>query len=109
MKDMSNLHTLISDLFGVVKYCSLKGEGRRDLEVGLCYGVNMKLMITLESIEFSFLDIYHTLVLVFFNEFVPNSTFRGCSFCIFFIEILNLHLIKLNQTKMKKMFSWVFK
>ena len=38
MKEMSNLHThtqhtLISDSFGIVKYCSLRGEGRKDWEV----------------------------------------------------------------------------
>ena len=33
------IHTLISDLFGVVKSCGLRGEGRRDLEEGLRYGV----------------------------------------------------------------------
>ena len=61
---MSNLHThtqhtLISDVFGAVKYSSLRGEGRRDWEVGSWYGVRIKHMITLESIEF-ILDIYYT-------------------------------------------------
>ena len=37
------------------KECSLRGEGRRDWKVGLRYGVRMKHMITLESIEFIFL------------------------------------------------------
>ena len=45
--DVKSPHTLISDLFGVVKYCSLRGEVRRDWEVGLWYGVRMKHMITL--------------------------------------------------------------
>ena len=56
MKEMSNIHTYTTHtpnyLFGVVKY--LLQEGRRDYEVGLWYGVRMKHMITLESIEFNF-------------------------------------------------------
>ena len=48
-------HTLISDSFGVVKSCSVRGEGRRDLEEGLRYGVKMNHMITLGSCEFIFL------------------------------------------------------
>ena len=45
---------VIEDLFGDVKFCGLRGEGKRDYEVGLGYGVWMNLMITLESIELSF-------------------------------------------------------
>ena len=41
-------HTLISDSFGVVKLCSLRGEGRRGWEGVVKYGVRMKHMITLE-------------------------------------------------------------
>ena len=39
VKEMSNLHTHNAqiDLFGVVKYFSLRGEGRWDLKVGLWY------------------------------------------------------------------------
>ena len=48
-------HTLISDSFGVVKSCSLRGEVRRDLEGGLRYGVKMNHMITFDFREFSFL------------------------------------------------------
>ena len=44
-------HTLISDPFGVVMFCSLRGEGRRDWEGRVKNG--MKHMITLESIKFS--------------------------------------------------------
>ena len=56
VKEMPNLHThtqhiLISDSFGVVKFCSLRGEGR------VKNGVRMNHMITLEEIEFSFVDI----------------------------------------------------
>ena len=49
-----------SDSFGVVKFCSLRGEGRRDWECGVKNGVKMKHMITLKSIGFSFFDIYYT-------------------------------------------------
>ena len=41
-------------MFGDVIKCGLRGEGRRDCEVDLSYGVKKKHMITLESIEFSF-------------------------------------------------------
>ena len=49
MKEISYLHiihTLISDSFGVVKYCGLRGEGKRDKEEGLRYGVKVYHMIT---------------------------------------------------------------
>ena len=53
-----NLHSIFytiyeqerSNLFGDVKSCCLRGEGRRDWEVGLRYGVSINRMITLESI-----------------------------------------------------------
>ena len=53
VKKMPNLltHTqltLISGSFGVVKFCSLRGEGR------LKNGVRMKHMITIDYIEFRF-------------------------------------------------------
>ena len=53
---MPNLqtHTLINDLFAVVKFCSLRGEGRRGWEDRFKNGVRIKHMITLELIEFSF-------------------------------------------------------
>ena len=42
MKEMPNLHTLISDSFWVVKFCSLRGEDRRGWEGRLKNGVRMK-------------------------------------------------------------------
>ena len=50
---MQNLHThtqqtLICDLFGVVKFRSLRGEGRRGWEGRVKNGVRMYNMITLE-------------------------------------------------------------
>ena len=47
---MPNLHTqtLISDPFGIVKFCSLRGERRRGWEGRVKNGVDMKHMITLE-------------------------------------------------------------
>ena len=53
-KEMPNLHTLISDLFWVVKFCRLRGEGRTGWEGRIKNGVRMKHIITLEQIEFSF-------------------------------------------------------
>ena len=44
----AHTHTLISDLFGVVNLCSLRGEGRRGREGRVKNGVRMKHMITLE-------------------------------------------------------------
>ena len=32
VKMTPNLHTFIGDLFGVVKFCSLRGDGRRGWE-----------------------------------------------------------------------------
>ena len=65
VKEMSILHThtqhtLISDLFGDLKYYCLRGKSRRNWGKGLWYGVRIKHMITLKSIEFSLLDIYYT-------------------------------------------------
>ena len=56
---MPNLHTLythtiISDPFWVVKFCSLRGEGRRKWEGWLKNGVRMKHMFIVGFIEFSF-------------------------------------------------------
>ena len=56
---MSNLHThtqhtLIRGSFGIVKFCSLRGEGRRGWECRLKNGVTINHMITLDQIEFSF-------------------------------------------------------
>ena len=42
VKEMPNLHTLINDSFGVVKFCSSRGEGRRGLEGRVMNGVRMK-------------------------------------------------------------------
>ena len=47
-------------LFGNVLTCGLRGEGRRDFEVDLRYGVKNNHMIKLESIELSFFYIYYT-------------------------------------------------
>ena len=47
-------HTLISDSFGVVKFISLREEGRMGWEGRVKNGVRMKHMITLDQIEFSF-------------------------------------------------------
>ena len=41
-------HTFISDSFGVVKVCGLRGEGRRGWKGKVKNGVRMKHMITLE-------------------------------------------------------------
>ena len=41
-------HILISDPFGVVKFCSLRGEGRRGWDGRIKNGVRMKHMITLD-------------------------------------------------------------
>ena len=46
-------HTLISDSFGIVKFCSLRREGRTGWEGRVKNGVRMEHMITLEFIEFS--------------------------------------------------------
>ena len=53
VKEIPNLythtpHTLISDSFGFVKFCSLRGEGKRGWEGMVKNGVRMKHMITLE-------------------------------------------------------------
>ena len=53
VKEMTNLHTrtqhtLISDSFEVVKFCRLRGEGRRGWEGRVKNRVRMKHMITLE-------------------------------------------------------------
>ena len=45
-------------LFGDVLTSGIRGEGRRDWKVDLRYGVKKNNMITLESIELSFFDIY---------------------------------------------------
>ena len=68
---MSNLHThtintLINDSFGVLKSYGLRGEGRRDQEEGLRYGVKINHIITLESREFSF-----------FTYIIPLSIYLG--------------------------------
>ena len=52
VKKMPNLHTntqhtLISDSFVVVKFCSLRGEGRRGWEGRVKNRVRIKNMITL--------------------------------------------------------------
>ena len=54
MKDTPNLHNTHTHLgsFGVVKFCSLRGEGRRGWERRVKNGVRMKQMITLENLVF---------------------------------------------------------
>ena len=47
-------HTLIRVSFGVVKFSSLREEGRRGWEGRVKNGVRIKHMIKLEFIEFSF-------------------------------------------------------
>ena len=44
-------HTLISDPFVVVKFCRLRGEGRRGLIGRVKNGVRMKHMITLDRVD----------------------------------------------------------
>ena len=41
-------HTLISDSFGVLNFCSLRGEGRKGWIDRVKNGIRMKHMITLE-------------------------------------------------------------
>ena len=45
---MPQLHTLINDSFGVVKFCSLRGEGRRGWEGRVKNEVRMEYIFTLE-------------------------------------------------------------
>jgi hypothetical protein len=59
----TNVHTLISDYFGVVQSCGLRGEGKMDLVVGLRYGVKIHHMITLGLREFIFF-IYFIIVII---------------------------------------------
>ena len=44
-------HTYISDSFGVVKFCSLRGEGRRGWERRVKNGVRMKHMINYNRLD----------------------------------------------------------
>ena len=53
VKEMPNLHTHATHAHSV-KFCSLRGEGRRGWEGIFMNGVRMKHTITLEYIEFSF-------------------------------------------------------
>ena len=50
-------------------------EDRRDWEVGLRYGVRMSLVITLESIEFSFFYICYTLYNIYFSKLLLNQIY----------------------------------
>ena len=58
VKGMPNLHTHPTHThlgsFGVVQFCSLRGEGRRGWEGRLKNGVRMKHMITVDCNEFCF-------------------------------------------------------
>ena len=60
-------------MFGDVNTCGLRGEGRRDWEVGLRYGVRMNHMITLESIDFRFL----TYIIALYIYFAPKDESIG--------------------------------
>ena len=55
---MPNHHTHTTQthlgIFKVVKFCSLRGEGKRGWEGRVNDGVRMKHMFTLDYIEFSF-------------------------------------------------------
>ena len=48
MPNLHTQHTLISVSFGVVKFCSLRWEGRRGWEGRLKNGVRMEHMITVD-------------------------------------------------------------
>ena len=48
MPNLHTQHTLISDSFGVIKFCHLRWEGRRGWEGKVKNGVRLKHMITLE-------------------------------------------------------------
>ena len=48
MKITPNLQIFTSDSFGVVQFCGLRGEGRRDWERRAKNGMRMKHMITLD-------------------------------------------------------------
>jgi hypothetical protein len=50
MPNIHTQHTFIGDLFKVVKFCSLREEGRRGWEGRAINGVRMKNMITLVRI-----------------------------------------------------------
>ena len=52
-KNPSTTHLHLGS-FGVVKFCRLRGEGRRGLEGRFKNGMRMNHMITLASIELSF-------------------------------------------------------
>ena len=58
MKVTPNIHThslgFIGDSFGVVKFCMLRGEGRKGWEPRVKKGVRMKRMIPVDYNEFSF-------------------------------------------------------
>ena len=60
-------HTFISDSSGVVKFCSLRGEGRWVWEGLLKNGVRMKYIIIVGYIEFKFLLTYN--IHVIYNYF----------------------------------------
>ena len=53
ISNSSHAHTPLG-LFGLVKFCCLRGEGRMGWEGWLKNGVRMKHMITVNYIEFSF-------------------------------------------------------
>ena len=69
---MPNLHThkqhaLISGSFGVVKFCSLRGEGKRGWEGSLKNGVRIKSYDYIRLDWISFLLTYN--ILVIYNYF----------------------------------------
>ena len=56
LREMSNnLLYECAGLFQDVLTCGLRGEGRRDWEIDFMFGLKKNHMITLESIELSFL------------------------------------------------------
>ena len=72
---MTNLHThtqhaLISGSFGVVKFCSLRGKGRRGWEGRLKNGVRMELY---DYIRLDFVFVEYN-ILVIYNYFVQKMT-----------------------------------
>ena len=51
---------MCAGLIGDLLICGLRGEGRRDWEVDLKYGVKKNHMIIFDSIELSVIEIFYT-------------------------------------------------
>ena len=92
MKEMSNLHThthtLISDSFWLVKYCSLRGVGRRDWEVE--YGWSKVKSYDYIGVSLVFLLIHNNNILVIKNTFPFLQTYK---------EIKNIFFYRVTQKK----------